>query len=367
MNKRNLNLDVLRILAMLMIISLHTIVHSKLFYSTSDMSIHILSLFLYYLVIIGVNIFVLISGYFLVDKEFSWKKFFRIAIEVWFYSIFILLLSFIFNFNLSVKEILFSIFPITLKQYWFVPVYLLLYVISPYLNILIKYMNKKEHFTLLSLLIIIFTCYNALTHTFDSSQGFGIIWFIILYLTSAYIKKYIPLNTSKKYKIKCSLICILSAILMTTSYLIAFKVFGRNISRLRSYDNVVVFIQSLCMFMIFRNLNIKFNQKISKGIGLLSKATFGVYLIHDNLIISTRLFHIINDDFYVKNGLFVFILLYISIILSIYVICTIIEIIRMKIFKRVENSKIFKKIGQKISTKWQKIMKSKFLVKFQNI
>lgn len=35
MNKRNINLDVLRILAMLMIISIHILVHSKVVYNSS--------------------------------------------------------------------------------------------------------------------------------------------------------------------------------------------------------------------------------------------------------------------------------------------------------------------------------------------
>ena len=258
----------------------------------------------------------LISGYFLVDKKFRWKKFFSIVIEVLFYSIFILLLSFLLNCNLSAKEILFSVFPITLKQYWFVPIYLLLYILSPYLNILINHMKKKEHFTLLAILVIIFTCYNAITHTFDSSSGFGIIWFIILYLTAAYIKKYVPTNTNKKYKIKLTLIYILSTILMASLYLVASTIFGRSIGRLRSYDNIIVFIQSLSVFMLFRNLNIKFDKKLTKVIALLSKATFGVYLIHDNMIIYNRLFHTLNADFYEKNGVLIFIVLYITIILA---------------------------------------------------
>lgn len=117
-------------------------------------------------------------------------------------------------------------------------------------------MCKEEHFSLLSILIIIFTCYNSLTHTFDSNQGFGIIWFIILYLTSSYIKKYVPINNEKKYKAKFFIIYVLSAALITILYLLAVKIFGRSIGRLRSYDNIIVFIQSLSLFLFFRNLNI---------------------------------------------------------------------------------------------------------------
>lgn len=64
---RNSNFELLRIVSMFMIVIWHFIIHSGIYYNTSGYS-HILIQFVCALLMIHVNSFVLLSGYFQSDK-----------------------------------------------------------------------------------------------------------------------------------------------------------------------------------------------------------------------------------------------------------------------------------------------------------
>lgn len=71
--ERKSNFEILRILAMILIISYHFVFHSNYNYWTINAHDFILRAF-WLFGEIGVNLFMLISGYFLVCSKFSWKK-----------------------------------------------------------------------------------------------------------------------------------------------------------------------------------------------------------------------------------------------------------------------------------------------------
>ena len=82
------NFELLRILSMLMVVFLHVLSFTGL------LSKHSNGGFNYYIVwgleslsFVAVNCFVLISGYFLIDSSFKWKKIFKLWLKVFFYSI----------------------------------------------------------------------------------------------------------------------------------------------------------------------------------------------------------------------------------------------------------------------------------------
>ena len=89
MAKRQSNFELLRIVAMLMIVFHHFAYHGAFNYDSTSISI---SYFWYSLIImggkIGVNIFILISAYFLIlSSGINFKKIFKIIGQVLFYSI----------------------------------------------------------------------------------------------------------------------------------------------------------------------------------------------------------------------------------------------------------------------------------------
>lgn len=85
---------------------------------------------------IGVNIFVLLSGYFSATKVIYIDKIKKIYIQVWTYSIMIAVVLFAFG-KISLKSVIMSALPISTSQYWFATCYVILLLISPALQIFI--------------------------------------------------------------------------------------------------------------------------------------------------------------------------------------------------------------------------------------
>ncbi len=135
---RNTSLDSLRIISMLMIVILHVNSHGGVLNNISYVNTTIARLFEYFCVC-AVNIFILISGYFLVDSKFKLSRLIKLLLQVWFYSWVInIIMVLAGNATLSAKELISIAFPISYKEYWFITAYIIMYLLSPALNRLIK-------------------------------------------------------------------------------------------------------------------------------------------------------------------------------------------------------------------------------------
>ena len=137
-SNRKFGIDLLRCLAMLMIVCLHVLVHGGMVAGATNGTIQksILSLGVV-LVYCGVNIFAMISGYVGVNAKHRLSSFFQLYCLVWFYSVALYLISLVFlleQFNWSLHEFLLYVFPITMKTYWYFTAYALLWFIMPLLN-----------------------------------------------------------------------------------------------------------------------------------------------------------------------------------------------------------------------------------------
>lgn len=136
--ERNLNFELLRIIAMFMVVMLHVNGFGGLLNGYNP-TLHpipfLISNFIEFLCIIAPNLYVLISGYFLSNKKYSFKieKFFQLILVTCFWSWMIGLVSCLFL-KANIGDFLFSgIFPVLSRRYWFVTDYIIfniIYVIS---------------------------------------------------------------------------------------------------------------------------------------------------------------------------------------------------------------------------------------------
>ena len=72
--------------------------------------------------------------------------------------------------------------------YWFIAQYLALYMLYPFINCLLKNIDKKQHQTLIFILLLFLSIYASV---YFANNGFSISWFILLYIIGAYIKSII--------------------------------------------------------------------------------------------------------------------------------------------------------------------------------
>lgn len=358
--ERNIGLDLLRIISMIMVITLHYLVKGGLL-ETENVSkfYYVVYYTLEFLSIVAVNCYVLISGYFLVKSEFKIKKFFKLWGEVIFYSAVIYII--IASFGLvpfSIKAAIKSFFPVITNQYWFVNTYLVMYLLSPFFNRLINNISKMEYKKLITILTILFCIFSALPSemSLDSTGGYGIIWFTCLYFIAGYISLHISSQNINKYKIVYLIIYILCVVLnVFGTILIDYisNIVGINSFRgkLIGYNMPLVLIESLCLFMYFKSSKIK-NKTLTKFITLIAPLTFAVYVIHEQPQLVTVLYtNILHTDICYHNPYGI--LIVISSVLGMFTICTTIEFIR----KRIVSTKPFKTIGNIFDNIIEKVVK----------
>lgn len=139
---RSSNIELFRILSMLMIVAHHYVVNSGLLDCIEKQSQ--LGVKDYFLLLFGwggktsIDCFVLITGYFMCTSDITKKKFCKLLGEVYFYRIVIWCLFFFSGYEpFSVKGFLKMIFPFFTVADNFTGCFLLFYLLIPFLNKLI--------------------------------------------------------------------------------------------------------------------------------------------------------------------------------------------------------------------------------------
>ena len=167
--QRSVNLDLLRILAMLFIVMYHFFIHGVMhqhttpeqgFFVTVDSSpIEKINFFLSQMLMVvvstGVNLFVMISGYLLIQKkELRAKSLIKLWFKVLLYSLTIAIV-FCLAGGGSKYLVLKSLLPLTTNQYWFMLPYFGLMLLAPFIARLISTLTQKQYALLLMALFAI--------------------------------------------------------------------------------------------------------------------------------------------------------------------------------------------------------------------
>lgn len=344
--KREVNFELLRVLAMFFIVTWHFIVHGIMHVLTSAAppicqinSFHsifnwIIVEYIACLTAVGVNCYVLISGYFLVKSNFKLNKVVKIWSQTFFYSagIYVILIcAGVISFD--IKKLAESILVIRANSYWFVTQYIALLVLSPFLSKLALSLTKQR-FQLL--LLILFFINVSLSFGFPYgdiySSPANISWFVFLFYIAAYIRLFNP-STQRKvnYGKLYFLFCLILLICYILHKYILYHWKGLDISYQNSLPyNGYTFFSSLLLFLWAKNYSFKSNI-LYRFIIRLAPYTFGVYLIHDNSYIRTLLW----ERWFIPSrnidSWYLIPKMLLSVIL-IYLICTILDFLRTKLF-----------------------------------
>ncbi len=269
----------------------------------------------------------------MINSKFKIKKLLNLILQVLTYTVTICIVSSFFM-KLDLTQILKSIFPISYAHYWFITNYILLYILSPFINKLINNMTKKEH----SLLIIILVMIQSVIDLFLNAEfEMGkFIWFITLYLIGAFIQKYY--KPSKK-SIKINAIGTIVSYLLLVISVVGLDFLSKKIALLQGHElyftkltSIFVLINSIFLFLLFRNINIDSSKFINK----ISSATLGVYIIHENIIAKNFIWKIFGSGAQYFNSNYFIVHTIIS-VLGMFVLCSIIELLRQALIQPLQN------------------------------
>lgn len=153
--------------------------------------------FMKYLGEIGNSIFFVCTAWFLLDNDqFKLRKEISLWFDVWLISLIMLIVFIIAGVAVNPGRIFQSIFPTIFANNWYITCYLLFYPLHGYLNKLIRVIGERE---LLAICVVSSIIYLGMD-MFVRSLFWGneLVWWIVIYLDIAYIKRYqVSLMNSK--------------------------------------------------------------------------------------------------------------------------------------------------------------------------
>ena len=277
-SKREYSFDVMRTIAMILVIIIHvTNVYCRSYGSISDSSFAI-SLFFDTLARISVPLFFMISGALLLDRKFDKKKYikrllrFILVIIVW--DIIYLLWEY-YYLNIKYDKLYLLFFNPYRKHLWFLYSILELYFLQPIIKIILDKSNKKIKTTLLFIWII-FSTLSLFNSTIASF--FTIFNYIGYFVVGKYLYDYIKkVNLSKYNKVFIVMIAV-SIILSTCLNYYASLRFNTFYNNFFAYRTPFIIVSSLATFILLYNCY--HNKKPNKFFLALSDLSFGVYLVH---------------------------------------------------------------------------------------
>ena len=193
---RQSNFELMRIISMFLIVLWHYISHANLLGRTTG-ALNLFLSFIFIVTAIHVNSFVLVSGYFQYNKEFKFEKVWSLISATWFYKCLYALIFVISGIvTMSKIDLLLFVQPLNFSYsfgefYWFINMYIFLYLLSPFINKLLRNLSLKEHKQLIIVLFIMLSILPHLAlHTTLTNTGYTISNFVMLYIIGAYFGKY---------------------------------------------------------------------------------------------------------------------------------------------------------------------------------
>ena len=201
--KRDMNFELLRIICMILIVASHCIMHSEIMKKVNLYTGNYYFLeFLIAFSKISVNLYILITGYYMVKSKFKTKKLISIWGITFFYSFCTLLICELIGQRVGKKVIIMNLLPFISGRYWFVTTYIGLYLLIPFINKLINNITKKQYellvLVLFFMLVIAKTIFSSVNYLLPNS-GDNLFWFCYLYIIGAYIRLYYDKKINKNF------------------------------------------------------------------------------------------------------------------------------------------------------------------------
>lgn len=295
------NIEALRLLAMLMVVSLHYLAKGQLLAplsQTLDAQGYV-SWILETLSITAVNVYVLISGYFLVGSGLRCKRLISLLAQVLFYTCLIplvLLLGGVIHLSdLTLWNILLYIFPVNMLHYWFVSAYVIMFLFVPVLNAAVHIMTRKQlKYIIILLLILEGGCKSVLPVRLElDNLGYDALWFMVVYLIAAYIRlhgiSFFTERADTAKKAGCVYLLLCAAMFGWTMLLhFVYLQTGQLQNFMESaygYNHLLNIAAAVALFYTFMHMG-KGEQKDTAWKRLLvrvSPFSFGVYLFHEHV------------------------------------------------------------------------------------
>jgi surface polysaccharide O-acyltransferase-like enzyme len=336
---RNFGLDLLKIVMMFLVIAFHFSDHGVATLSYKQ------PLNFNWIILSSARIwggvcnacFMLISGYFMSQKHASVKAVIKLYLEVWFYSVVCGIVCYLIGSEpFEIVSLVKMIFPFIFNQYWYFTMYLIVYLLSPFINIVIDKMSRNQYKVLILIGLVIFTIIPTFTNQVNLLDGDDQIGtFILIYLIGAYIKKY-DIKVSRKKAVSLILVSLVLDMASVIGLRVLLGLFGSSKDAVTYFlwptSKILPIVTGVSFFLLFKDLRIRDTGVKYRFIDFLSSSVFGVYLFHIGRM-QVPLFQMVFNDSKTFNTPFFFPQMLVAMV-SIFVVGILIDKFRMIVFER---------------------------------
>ena len=285
----------------------------------------------------GINVFILISGYFMCTSSLTLRRYCKLLLELLFYQFVIYFIMLIAGYESAgperIFDLFFGVFRYANGTGNFEYSFFIFYLFIPFINKFIDSISKAEFKRFVFLLIFVFT---ILSTFFFNKVIFGeVFWFITVYFIGAYLRLYPPVWADSFKTSGRLLIFSLVFAYASVVFMVLIEVFfNKGTAWFFMYDanRLGAVLVSIMLFVAFKNLNIGY----SRAINLVAKTTFGVLLIHASSsawreFMWVDLLHV--NTFY-SLPLIVLICRSILVVAGVFVFCSLIDMLRIYLIEK---------------------------------
>ncbi len=279
---RNINLDLLKVLACVGVVLLHTTMGG--FKETGSWN---LLAYLYYLGTYSIPLFFMINGYLLLGKrEITYLyilqkvKWILITVSSWSFIVWLFKRDFTTN---PIKKIVGSLIQRGyFFQFWFFGALILIYLCLPILR---QFLNSKRSYlyslSLLMTIGLIFELSNILLQMPIQTyviQTFRLWTWFFYYLLGGYIAQFTIEEIESRFKNWMKIVSILLLLISPIILFFIAKTIYHNLFAEYFYDTLFVKVSTLGIFLTILMLTLNENRR--ESIVSLSNQTMGVFIIH---------------------------------------------------------------------------------------
>lgn len=294
-NNRDSNFELARIVAMSMIIVWHFVIHGfwgedRFLAIDSFGPLHLdqyVQLGISTLCIVGVNLFVLISGYFKINLR--WKSILSYYFLCLFYNALVLAVSCAYQ-SVSLTDVARLLF-ISNTSNWFFRAYFILLLVSPILNYAMNSFSMNQFRIIVGILLLL-TCVSGWLFHNGNEDGYNAFQMFAMYMLGGYIAKEDFFNKIKSGQALLSYFAF--TVLNYISMMVVYYAFGKEITTLLHYNYLLVILQSVSLFCFFKQLKIK-----SPTVNKIASTVVAALFVQQ--AIEVPLYAYIHDD-YITNG-----------------------------------------------------------------
>lgn len=355
--QRNCGIDLLRILAMYMVVIMHILGVGGVLNGCERLSAeYCIAWFLEATAYSAVNCYALISGFVGIESKYRYSNIVLLWLRVVFYTVvFAVLFGVFLPDAVEMTTYIKAFFPVFKSSYWYFSSYFCLFFMIPILNAAIIGMTKKQLKYVVTALFVLFSALQTVFgDRFGTNEGYSALWLVILYVFGAYIKKF---STWKQMEVRKAIVGYGLMVILSWGFKIGIEVAvsigdednlfvsmaSTYSERLVRYISPTMLFAAIFLLIAFGKLQI--SGKLKRIIMFFSPLAFSVYIIHAHPLVWD---YFIKDKFADIADMTVplIVLFVLGTAGGIYIICSMIDVLREYLFKIINIKKVLSRLEE---------------------